>query len=187
MNKTTLKKLGRAHAPPAPQDVHDEANRAFESWFTDLRLDDKEGALFAKVPKKILQKVFRIGFQNGGYRHWSTLTKPQAMALARFYAPQATVRTPEDIKRSCAILEALERDVRKRATEEAMQRLTLARQLADVRGLLYGVQEAEPDRTTTAGVEGPTGELRWTQITDHGPGTGDREQHGPGWEDHGQG
>jgi hypothetical protein len=179
VKRTTREKTGPAHAPRAPQHVQDEADRAFESWFKDLRLDDKDGALFARVPKAILRQVFRVGFENGGYRHWSTLTEMGVKALVRFYAPEATVRTPEDVSSSCAILGALEAEVRKKTTDDAMQGLKLARRLAEAQRLLQGVQQAPP-------VE-PTGEPHWTEITDHGPGAENKEQHGPGWEDHGQG
>ena len=108
MKRTRQEKLGTDHATGAPQAVSEAADRAFESWFKELRLDDKTGALCAKVPKKTLRLVFMIGFANGGHQHWSTLTGPQIKALVRFYAPEATVRTPKDVSSSCAILERLE-------------------------------------------------------------------------------
>lgn len=175
MNKAALKKLGSA--PQAPQDVQDAADRAFESWFKDLRLDDKYGALCARVPKSTLRLVFCAGFENGGYKHWSALSEMSVKALVRFYAPEATVRTPEDILSACAILGALETAVREKATDDAMQGLKLARGLADAKRLLHGVQPAPTDE--------PTGTVHWTMAEEQD--AADREQHGPGWEDHGQG
>lgn len=37
------------------------ADKAFESWFKGLRLDDVVGAACAKVPKKTLRMVFMAG------------------------------------------------------------------------------------------------------------------------------
>jgi hypothetical protein len=175
MKRTRQEKLGTDHAPPPPPEVCEAADRAFESWFKGLYLDDEVGATCAKVPKKTLRMVFMVGFANGGYQHWSTLNEPQVRALVRFYAPEATVRTPKDVSSSCAILEGLERDVRKKTTEDAMQGLKLARALGEAKRLIQGY--AVPLQATgQAGETIVPGEIRWTIP--------DRPEHGPGWEDH---
>jgi hypothetical protein len=162
------------HWPLVPTGVQERADRAFDAWFKDLRLDDKDGALFAKVPKKILQKVFTTGFQNGGHVHWSKLTEPQVKALVRFYAPEATVRTPKDVSSSCAILERLEGEVRRKTTDDAMQGLKLARFIGEARALLQGFEEAGAQQATE---EREPSAPRWGMV----------EEHGPGWEDHREG
>ena len=179
VRRTRQEKRGTDHATGAPQAVSEAAERAFDSWFKELRLDDKTGALCAKVPKRTLRLVFMEGFQNGGYQHWSTLSEPQVRALVRFYAPEATVRTPKDVSSSCAILEGLEMEVRKKTTEDAMQGLKLARALGEAKRLIQG--HAVPQEPQATEQEWAPGDIRWV-IKDR---TGsDREKHGPGWEDH---
>lgn len=170
MNRTTHAEKTTDHGPLVPPGVQAEADRAFDTWFKDLHLDDKDGALFAKVPKKILQKVFTIGFAQGGHVHWSKLTEPQVKALVRFYAPEATTRTPKDVSSSCVILEGLEMQVRKKTTEDAMQGLKLARALGEAKRLLQGF-EVPPEPAPSA--------PRWTMAE-----ADERKTHGPGWEDH---
>jgi hypothetical protein len=114
-----------------------------------------------------------VGFANGGYAHWSTLNEPQVRALVRFYAPEATVRTPKDVTEARGILERLELDVRKKTTEDAMQGLKLARALGEAKRLIQGYAVPQPEATGETIVPG---EIRWTIP--------DRPEHGPGWEDH---
>jgi hypothetical protein len=182
MKRTRQEKLGTDHAPPPPPEVCEAADRAFESWFKGLYLDDEVGATCAKVPKKTLRMVFMVGFANGGYEHWSTLNEPQVRALVRFYAPEATVRTPKDVSSSCAILEGLETEVRKKTTEDAMQGLKLARALGEAKRLIQGYAvPQEPQEPQATEHEWAPGDIRWVIKGTTGS---DREKHGPGWEDH---
>ena len=119
------------------------------------------------VPKRTLRLVFMEGFQNGGYQHWSTLSEPQVRALVRFYAPEATVRTPSNITEAHVLLEELESDVRAAAADAALHALTLARRLSEAQRLLRGHTAPE-----APGFLSPS--PNWSMV----------EEHGPGWEDH---